>query len=82
MSYKEQFCCDVCSTEKKETNHWFVATLDERDYGPLSGPTLHVAPFCASDAKRAGVATLCGEQCIGIYVHRQLKNLVVMSVAS
>ena len=53
---RQAISCDICGTEKKQTNHWFVA-YDQ-------GGELRVSGFSAGIRLRPGMKHLCGQTCL------------------
>lgn len=53
---RQAISCDICGTEKKQTNHWFVA-YDQ-------GGELRVSGFNANLRLRPAMKHLCGQTCL------------------
>jgi hypothetical protein len=53
---RQAISCDVCGTEKKQTNHWFVAREQ--------GGELHLGGWASRNRSRAGSKHLCGQTCL------------------
>ena len=53
---RQAVSCDVCGTEKKETNHWFVAYETAGE--------LRVSGWNSRNRLRAGSKHLCGQACL------------------
>lgn len=53
---RQAISCDICGTEKKQTNHWFVA-YDQ-------GGELRVSGWSSRNKLRAGSKHLCGQTCL------------------
>lgn len=53
---RQAISCDICGTEKKQTNHWFVAH-DQ-------GGELRVSGWSSRDRLRPGTKHLCGQTCL------------------
>ena len=53
---RQAISCDICGTEKKLTNHWFVA-YDQ-------GGELRVSGWNSKNRLRAGSKHLCGQTCL------------------
>ena len=53
---RQAISCDVCGTEKKQTNHWFVAREQ--------GGELHLSGWGSRNRSRAGSKHLCGQTCL------------------
>lgn len=48
--------CDICGTEKRQTNHWFVAYEQAGE--------LRISGWNSRRCKRAGSRHLCGQTCL------------------
>ncbi len=53
---RQAISCDVCGTEKKQTNHWFVAYE--------AGGELRVSGWNSRNRLRPGTKHLCGQTCL------------------
>jgi hypothetical protein len=53
---RQAISCDICGTEKKQTNHWFVAH-DQ-------GGELRVSGWSSRNRLRPGTKHLCGQTCL------------------
>jgi hypothetical protein len=53
---RQAISCDICGTEKKQTNHWYVAH-DQ-------GGELRVSGFDSRNRLRPGAKHLCGQTCL------------------
>jgi len=53
---RQAISCDICGTEKKQTNHWFVA-YDQ-------GEELRVSGWNSRNRLRPGSKHLCGQACV------------------
>jgi hypothetical protein len=53
---RQAISCDICGSEKKQTNHWFVA-YDQ-------GGELRVSGWSSRNRLRAGSKHLCGQTCL------------------
>ena len=53
---RQAISCDICGTEKKQTNHWFVASE--------SGGELRVSGWNSRNRLRPGSKHLCGQTCL------------------
>jgi hypothetical protein len=67
---RQSVSCDVCGTEKRLTNHWFVA-LDTGGELRLSG--LNLRSRARPDAKH-----LCGQTCL----HKMVDDFVARTISS
>ena len=48
--------CDMCSAQKREANHWFIAYEESGE--------LHVSNWVSPHLFRSGTKHLCGESCL------------------
>src|SRR5664279_4295717 len=53
---RQAISCDICASEKKQTNHWFVA-YDQ-------GGELRVSGWNSRNRLRPGSKHLCGQTCL------------------
>jgi hypothetical protein len=53
---RQAISCDICGTEKKQTNHWFVA-YDQ-------GGELRISGWSTRNRLRPGSKHLCGQTCL------------------
>jgi len=53
---RQAISCDICGAEKKQTNHWFVASEQAGE--------LRVSGWNARNKLRAGTKHLCGQTCL------------------
>jgi len=53
---RQAISCDICGTEKKQTNHWFVAVR--------SGRRAAVSGWKSRNRLRPGTKHLCGQTCL------------------
>ncbi len=53
---RQAISCDICATEKKQTNHWFVASEQ--------GGELRVGGWNSRNRLRPGMKHLCGQTCL------------------
>lgn len=53
---RQAISCDVCGAEKKQTNHWYVAS-DQ-------GGELRVSGWSSRNRLRSGTKHLCGQTCL------------------
>jgi hypothetical protein len=53
---RQAISCDICGTEKKQTNHWFVAN-DQ-------GTELRISGWNSRNRLRPGSKHLCGQTCL------------------
>ena len=53
---RQAISCDICGAEKKQTNHWFVASEQAGE--------LRVSGWNARNKLRAGTKHLCGQACL------------------
>jgi hypothetical protein len=65
---REVVFCDICGTEKQQTNHWFVAYVEACE--------LHVKGLKPSEPLHTGAKHLCGQNCL----HKLLDEFLVMTM--
>jgi hypothetical protein len=53
---RQAISCDICGAEKKQTNHWFVASEQAGE--------LRVTGWNSRNKLRAGTKHLCGQTCL------------------
>jgi hypothetical protein len=67
---RQAISCDICGTEKRQTNHWYVA-FEQAGELRVSGWTLR-------RRLRAGSKHLCGQTCL----HKLVDEFMAKSIAS
>jgi len=67
---QQAISCDICGTEKKQTNHWFVA-YDQ-------GGELRVSGFSANIRLRPAMKHLCGQTCL----HKLVDEYITLARAN
>jgi hypothetical protein len=48
--------CDICGEEKEQTNHWFVAYIENGDF--------HISGLNSSNIVNPAAKHLCGQNCM------------------
>jgi hypothetical protein len=66
---RQAISCDICATEKKQTNHWFVAYE--------SGGELRVSGWSSRNRLRPGSKHLCGQTCL----HKLVDDFMARAIA-
>jgi hypothetical protein len=66
---RQAISCDICATEKRQTNHWFVAYEQ--------GGELRVSGWSSRHRLRPGAKHLCGQTCL----HKLVDDFVARSIA-
>ena len=66
---RQAISCDICGTEKKQTNHWFVA-YDQ-------GGELRVSGWNSRNRLRPGSKHLCGQTCL----HKLVDDFMAKALA-
>lgn len=66
---RQAISCDVCGGEKRQTNHWFVATEHAGE--------LRISGWSSRNRLRPGSRHLCGQTCL----HKLLDEFVARSVS-
>jgi hypothetical protein len=67
---RQAISCDICGTEKKLTNHWFVA-YDQ-------GGELRVSGWNSKNRLRPGSKHLCGQTCL----HKLVDEFVARTISA
>lgn len=67
---RQAISCDICATEKRQTNHWFVAYEQ--------GGELRVSGWSSRHRLRPGSKHLCGQTCL----HKLVDEFVAKSNAA
>jgi hypothetical protein len=67
---RQAISCDICGSEKKQTNHWFVA-YDQ-------GVELRVSGWSSRNKLRPGSKHLCGQTCL----HKLVDNFMAQALAA
>jgi hypothetical protein len=67
---RQAISCDICGSEKKQTNHWFVA-YDQ-------GGELRVSGWSTRNKLRPGSKHLCGQTCL----HKLVDNFMARTLAA
>jgi hypothetical protein len=67
---RQSVSCDICGTEKRQTNHWYVAHEH--------GSELRLSGWNSRNRSRAGSKHLCGQTCL----HKLVDDFMARSLAS
>lgn len=67
---RQAISCDICGTEKRQTNHWFVA-FDQ-------GGELRLGGWTSRNRAKPGSKHLCGQTC----VHKLVDEFMAKAVAA
>ena len=67
---RQAISCDICGTEKRQTNHWFVAYEQ--------GGELRVSGWTSRHRLRADSKHLCGQTCL----HKLVDEFMARSIAA
>jgi hypothetical protein len=67
---RQAISCDICATEKKQTNHWFVAYEQ--------GGELRVGGWSSRNRLRPGSKHLCGQTCLHKLVDEFMAKAISM----
>jgi hypothetical protein len=65
---RQAISCDICGTEKRQANHWFVAYEQSGD--------LRISGWNSPYLSCAGTKHLCGETCLHKLISKFLAKLV------
>ena len=71
---RQAISCDICATEKKQTNHWFVASEQ--------GGELRVSGWNSRNRLRPGMKHLCGQICLHKLVDEFMARTLAMRAQS
>ena len=66
---RQAISCDICATEKKQTNHWFVAYEQSGE--------LRVSGWHSRNRLRPGSKHLCGQTCL----HKLVDEFMAKAIA-
>ena len=66
---RQAISCDICATEKKQTNHWFVAYEQSGE--------LRVSGWQSRSRLRPGAKHLCGQTCL----HKLVDEFMAKAIA-
>jgi hypothetical protein len=66
---RQAISCDICASEKRQTNHWFVAYEQ--------GGELRVSGWSSRHRLRPGSKHLCGQTCL----HKLVDEFIARSIA-
>ena len=64
----DTFACDICGTQKKETNHWFMSWTTENPKG------VTVILWTPELVRTDSTSHLCGIECATKWVAKQLSE--------
>jgi hypothetical protein len=67
---RQAISCDICATEKKQTNHWFVVSEQAGE--------LRVSGWNSRNRLRAGMKHLCGQTCL----HKLVDEFMARTLAA
>lgn len=67
---RQAISCDICGTEKRQTNHWFVACENNGE--------LRISGWSSRPRGRAGVRHLCGQTCL----HKLVDEFMARTIAA
>ncbi len=65
---RQAISCDVCGSEKRQTNHWFIAHEQ--------GDELRISGWSSRNRLRPGFKHLCGQTCL----HKLLDEFVARTL--
>ena len=66
---RQAISCDICATEKKQTNHWFVVSEQ--------GGELRISGWNSRNRLRPGMKHLCGQTCL----HKLVDEFMARTIA-
>lgn len=67
---RQAISCDICGSEKKQTNHWFVAYEQ--------GGELRIGGWTSKNRLRSGAHHLCGQTCL----HKLVDEFMARTLSS
>ncbi len=67
---RQSVSCDICGTEKRQTNHWFVACEQAGE--------LRLSGWSSRNRSRAGSKHLCGQTCL----HKLVDEFMARSLSA
>lgn len=65
---RQAISCDICGTEKRQTNHWFVAYEQAGE--------LRIGGWTSRQRLRSGAKHLCGQTCL----HKLVDEFIAQSI--
>ena len=71
---RQAISCDICATEKQQTNHWFVASEQSGE--------LRVSGWNSRNRLRPGMKHLCGQICMHKLVDEFMARTLAMRTQS
>ena len=71
---RQAISCDICATEKKQTNHWFVASEQ--------GGELRVSGWNSRNRLRPGMKHLCGQTCLHKLVDEFMARTLAVRISA
>ena len=71
---RQAISCDICGAEKKQTNHWFVASEQSGE--------LRVSGWSSRNRLRAGSKHLCGQTCLHKLMDESVARTIAVEAAS
>lgn len=66
---RQAISCDICGTDKQQTNHWFVAYDQNGE--------LRISDWTSQSRLRAGAKHLCGQTCL----HKLVDEFMAKAIA-
>lgn len=67
---RQAISCDICGTDKQQTNHWFVAYDQHGE--------LRISDWTSQSRLRAGVKHLCGQTCL----HKLVDEFIARTIST
>jgi hypothetical protein len=78
MAQIQTYECDICHTQKKEVNHWWIARKHKVGDGhPNDELSLYIQPIDRCPEKYLSVSVhLCGFDCVTKWLHQQMQEII------
>lgn len=75
MSQKIQITCDLCHTIKRETNHWWIAWIDQNIFHAATAGTVITFTDDAGQKIDGQTYDFCGEGCATLAFSAYLRSM-------
>ena len=75
MGTKTIYECDICHTEKKDSNHWYLGRIQDM-FSEAENQSFHMLQIVPFDLSMAhNWIILCGEACVHKFISQNLATL-------
>lgn len=71
----DTYACDVCNTQKKETNHWFKAKVYEDVHMKLRTRSIQITQWDTNYPEHSDSKHFCGIPCALKWIGKELQSL-------